>query len=345
VRLPQPEQEEPATAALAMPAHRLSVVVPMYDERECVEPMLDAVELALADYPHRWELVVVDDGSRDGTGEALQREAERRDNVRVVRLLRNHGQAAALQAGFDEARGDVVVTLDGDLQNDPRDIPRLVRLLLLRDLDLVVGWRRERQDPLLLRRLPSIAANRLVRAATGLPFHDVGCGLKAFRASVLREVRLRGDMHRLVAAWLATVTSPSRMAEEPVGHHPRRLGRSKYGLSRTFRVLVDLLVMRFFLRHRDRPAHFFGLAGLALSALGVLAVVVLAVLHLTDAWPAPPPLLAAAVTCVVGGVQLLAIAVLAELLLRAAAPGGEVRPLAAPRPPLAHDAGWHRPGA
>jgi glycosyltransferase involved in cell wall biosynthesis len=319
--------------AVALPDHHLSVVVPMFDEVDCASPMLAAIEAALSDYPHPWELVVVDDGSRDGTGEVLRREAARLGrHVRVLRLLRNQGQSAALQAGIDAARGDVIVTLDGDLQNDPRDIPRLVERLLREDLDLVAGWRRGRRDALLLRKVPSWLANRLIRRATGLRFRDLGCSLKAFRAPVLRAIRLRGEMHRFIPAWLATVTSPARMAEEPVRHHPRRHGASKYGLSRTVRVVLDLVAVRFFLRYRSRPGHFFGGAGLAALA-GAAALIAWGTLRGLPTGVAPLP-----TALLVLGAQLVALGVLAELLIRSGPPDAPpARREEAPGEP----GGWH----
>ncbi len=327
------------------PSHRLSVVVPMYDEKDNVDPMLDAIQAALAAYPAHWELVVVDDGSRDGTGPALQRHASRLgEHVRVVRLLRNYGQAAAMQAGIDAARGDVIVTMDGDLQNDPRDIPRLVARLLDEDLDLVAGRRQRRQDGLLLRRLPSMLANRLIRRTTGLEFQDLGCSLKAFRASVLRGVRLYGEMHRFIPAWLATVTSPDRMAEEPVTHHGRTRGKSKYGLSRTFRVLLDLLAVFFFLRFRARPGHFFGGLGLLVLGAGTGILGYLGALKLTGESIGGRPLLSLGFFCVIGGLQFLTTGVLAELLVRVYFEGRHARPFhAADAPALPPGAGWHGP--
>ena len=204
-----------------VPFHRLSVVVPMYNEIENAAPLIDEVQAALGGYPFPWELLVVDDGSRDGTGQKLESHgATIGPHIRVIRLWRNFRQTAAMQAGIDAARGDVIATLDGDLQNDPRDIPRMVARLLTESLDFVAGWRRERQDGLWLRKVPSRIANRLIRRLTGLQFHDLGCSLKVFRASVLKQVRLYGEMHRFIPAWLATVTSPERMAEEPVRHNP-----------------------------------------------------------------------------------------------------------------------------
>jgi glycosyltransferase involved in cell wall biosynthesis len=325
-----------------VPPHRLSVVVPMYNELENVEAMLDAVSAALARYAHPWELVLVDDGSRDGTGAALQRHAARLgEHVRVVRLLRNFGQSAAMQAGIDASRGDVVVTLDGDLQNDPDDIPRLVARLLGEDLDLVAGRRVRREDGLFLRRLPSIVANRLIRRTTGLQFQDLGCTLKAFRGSVVRQVRLYGEMHRFIPAWMATVTSPDRMAEEPVRHHPRTRGQSKYGISRTLRVLVDLVAVHFFMNFRARPGHLFGGLGLLVFTAGAGILGYLASLKVMGHDIGDRPLLLLGFFCVVGGLQFMTTGILAELLIRIYF-AGDARPYhAAPRAELAPDAGWH----
>jgi glycosyltransferase involved in cell wall biosynthesis len=344
--MPDTVRADPSVGAQAhapLPPHRLSVVVPMYDEVDNVEPLLDTVQAALGSYPFPWELVVVDDGSRDGTGKALQRHAARvGPHVRVVRLLRNFRQTAAMQAGIDAARGDVIVTMDGDLQNDPRDIPRLVARLLAEDLDLVAGWRQRREDRLLLRRVPSLLANRLIRRMTGLRFQDLGCSLKAFRAPVLKQVRLYGEMHRFIPAWLATVTSPDRMAEEPVRHHGRVHGRSKYGLSRTFRVLVDLIAVFFFLNFRARPGHFFGVLGLGVLSVGAAILAYLLALKIAGESIGGRPLLSLGFFCVIGGLQFLTTGVLAELLVRIYFEGHHAQTYnAAPQLPLGPDQGWH----
>jgi glycosyltransferase involved in cell wall biosynthesis len=332
----------PPPPATEMPPHRLSLVVPMFNERENVQRLVDEVQAALQGYAQPWELIVVDDGSTDGTGPALQRAAARiGPHVRVLRLTRNFRQTAAMQAGIDAARGDVIVTMDGDLQNDPRDIPRLVARLLHEDLDLVAGWRHERQDGLWLRRLPSLLANRLIRRSTGLEFHDLGCSLKAFRGDVLRQVRLYGEMHRFMPAWLATVTSPERMVEEPVNHRPRTAGRSKYGLSRTTRVLTDLLAMHFFLNFGSRPGHFFGSVGLVVSSLGTAILGWLMLLKMQGESIGTRPMLALGFFLLIGGLQFLTTGVLAELLIRIYYERGQAvpyrqRPLAAP----ADDQAW-----
>ncbi len=342
--MPAPSPQ--TTEAPAQP-HRLSVVVPMFNEIDNAAPLIDSVEAALAGYPWPWELIVVDDGSTDGTGQALDRRARLAgSHVRVLHLARNFRQTAAMQAGIDAARGDVIATLDGDLQNDPADIPRMVGRLLAEDLDLVAGWRRERQDGLLLRRLPSRLANRLIRRVSGLKFQDLGCSLKVFRARVLRQIRLYGEMHRFIPAWLATVTSPARMAEEPVRHHPRRAGQSKYGLGRSLRVVLDLLAMHFFLRFGSRPGHFFGGIGLAVSFVGGVMLAYLAVLKLMGESVGTRPLLSFGFFLVMGGVQLLTTGVLAELLMRVYFGQGHARPyqLRGPDdagPGSSTEAGWH----
>ena len=326
--------------------HRLSVVVPMYNEIDNAQPLIDAVQEALASWPHRWELVVVDDGSTDGTGARLEARARQvGDHIRVIRLTRNFRQTAAMQAGIDAARGDVIVTMDGDLQNDPRDIPRLVARLLNEDLDMVAGWRQRRQDGFWLRRFPSLLANRLIRKVSGLDFQDLGCSLKAFRAEVLRRIRLYGEMHRFIPAWLATVTSPSRMAEEPVSHHARTRGESKYGLSRTFRVIVDLVSMHFFLRFGGRPGHFFGVLGLFALTVGGLLLAWMGALKLMGEDVGTRPALALGFFLLIGGLQFLTTGVLSELLVRVYY-DGHGGPRAQPyqvlaRPSPDADEAWH----
>jgi glycosyltransferase involved in cell wall biosynthesis len=297
---------------------RLSVVIPMYEELENVSPMLARVHEGLAGYRGPWELICVDDGSRDGTGERLREEAERYGpHVRVIRLRRNFGQTAAMQAGLDAARGELIATLDGDLQNDPADIPRMVDELIARDLDLLQGWRQKRQDALILRKIPSRIANRLIGRVTGVRLHDYGCSLKVYRADVIKRVRLFGEMHRFIPVWAAGVTDPRRMGETVVSHKARALGRSKYGISRTFRVVLDLLAAFFFLRYRARPGHFFGSIGLVFGLLGGLIMAYLAVVKFGLGEDiGQRPLLFIGILFLVAGIQFLTTGVLAELLSR-----------------------------
>jgi glycosyltransferase involved in cell wall biosynthesis len=280
--------------------------------------MLSRVHEGLSEYPGPWELICVDDGSRDGTGERLREQAaEYGNHVRVVELRRNFGQTAAMQAGFDAARGALIATLDGDLQNDPADIPRMVRELEERDLDLLQGWRQKRQDGLLLRKVPSRIANRLIAKVTGVELHDYGCSLKVYRAEVIKRVRLFGEMHRFIPVWVAGVTDPRRIGETVVHHEARQFGRSKYGISRTFRVLLDLLAAFFFLRYRARPGHFFGSIGLIFGLVGTLIMSHLLVVKFGMGEDiGDRPLLFAGILFLVASVQFLTTGVLAELLAR-----------------------------
>jgi glycosyltransferase involved in cell wall biosynthesis len=289
----------------------------MYNEQENAILQLNEIQDALQDYPMPWEAIIVDDGSSDETVARLKQGAlQLGSHFRILELRRNFKQTAAMQAGIDAARGDVIVTMDGDLQNEPRDIPKLVHRLLSEDLDMVAGWRQKRQDGFWLRRFPSLIANHLIRKVSGLDFKDLGCSLKAFRADVLKQIKLYGEMHRFIPAWLATVTSPRRMAEEPVQHHARRLGESKYGISRTFRVIIDLLAMYFFLRFGTRPGHFFGGIGLAFSALGGVILGYLGMLKIFGADVGGRPLMWLGFFSFIAGVQLLTTGVLAEILMR-----------------------------
>lgn len=328
--------------------HRLSIVVPMYNEVENVEPFVTAVHEALKDHAQAWELIIVNDGSRDGTQQALDEQARQRGpHVRPIHLWRNFRQTAAMQAGIDASRGDVIVTLDGDLQNDPKDIPAMVQHLIANDLDLVAGWRQNRQDGMFLRKIPSKIANRLIRSITGMQFQDLGCSLKAYRASVLKRVKLYGEMHRFIPAWMATVTSPARMAELPVTHHARTRGESKYGISRTLRVVLDLLAVNFFLRFAGRPGHFFGGVGLGVGLLGTLILGYLGVLKLLGESIGGRPLLWLGFFCVLGGLQFLTTGVLAELLIRIYYERGDAASYHTTQvAPMDQAQGWHlAPGA
>lgn len=342
--LPPAEPQIPA----GLPEHTLSIVVPMYNEAENVEPLLDRLHLALRPYPWPWEVVLVDDGSSDATAVELARCArEWGPHVRIVELMRNFKQTAAVQAGLDAARGSVIVTMDGDLQNDPIDIPRMVKRLLSEDLDLVAGWRKDRHDDLLLRRIPSRIANWLIARMTGVRLMDYGCSLKVFRASAIKSVRLYGEMHRFIPAWLSTVTMPRRIAQEVVTHHARMFGQSKYGLSRTFRVVLDLVFVYFFMRYRTRPGHFFGGIGIALGALGSLILAYMfGVKVFLGEDIGTRPLLFAGFFLVIAGIQMVTSGVLAELLTRIYYESGSSRAyLARPAAPLDDAEGWYRENA
>jgi glycosyltransferase involved in cell wall biosynthesis len=296
----------------------LSVIIPMYEEAANVVPMLSRVHEALLAYPGPWELICVDDGSRDGTAAQLREQAGHcGDHVRVIELRRNFGQTAAMQAGLDAARGSLIATLDGDLQNDPADIRRMVSELEERDLDLLQGWRKERRDGLLLRKIPSRIANRLIAKVTGVELHDYGCSLKVYRAEVIKRVRLFGEMHRFIPVWVAGVTDPARIGETVVHHDARRFGASKYGISRTFRVLLDLLAAFFFLRYGARPGHFFGSIGMVFGVIGGLIMSYLMVVKFGMGEDiGQRPLLFVGILFLVFSIQLLTTGVLSELLAR-----------------------------
>lgn len=339
--LPPAEPQIPA----GLPEHSLSVVVPMYNEAENVEPLLDRIHLALKPYPWPWEVVLVDDGSSDATPAELLRCSQKfGSHVRVVELMRNFKQTAAMQAGLDAARGSVIVTMDGDLQNDPIDIPRMVFRLLTEDLDLVAGWRKDRQDGLLLRKVPSRIANRLIARMTGVHLKDYGCSLKVFRASAIKSVRLYGEMHRFIPAWLATVTTPRRIAQEVVTHHARVFGQSKYGISRTFRVVLDLVFVYFFMRYRTRPGHFFGGIGIGLGAIGAMILSYMMALKIFLGEDiGTRPMLFGGFFLVIAGVQMVTSGVLAELLTRIYYESGNTRAyLARETGPIEEGEGWHR---
>jgi len=244
----------------------LSVVAPLYNKTENVRPLVEWILQALESYVGTFEVILVDDGSRDGTWNEV-RAAAIDPRIRGLRLGANVGQTAAMMAGFDNSRGEVIVSLDGDLQNDPRDIPALVSKLS-EGYDLVCGWRQSRKDKLLLRKVPSWLANRLIRGLTGVPITDNGCSLKAYRRDLLRRISLYAEQHRFIPALSASVGA--RITEMPVRHHARRFGESKYGISRTLKVLVDLITLKMITTFRSRPLLGFGLA--AIPALAVALV-------------------------------------------------------------------------
>jgi len=323
----------------------LSVVVPMYKEEDVAQLLVERVHYGLSDYQGDWELVCVDDGSPDHTVDRLKAAAEQFGNqVRVIELQRNFGQTAAMQAGIDAARGELIVTMDGDLQNDPKDIPRMVDELIERDLDLLQGWRVNRQDAAIKRKLPSKIANRLIAKITGVKLHDYGCSLKVYRASVLKQVRLFGEMHRFIPVWVAGVTSPRRIGETPVTHHAREFGESKYGISRTFRVIIDIISVFFFLRYKARPGHFFGSIGLASGAIGgAMLSWLFAVKFFLGEDIGSRPMLMIAIFLILMALQFLTTGVIAEMLSRIFFQDNRsasfvVRPSA----PIAEDEGWKR---
>ncbi len=292
----------------------LSVVIPLYNEEDNVAPLCDALLGALTQMPHSFEIILVNDGSRDGTEARLAQAAQRDSRIRVLNFRSNKGQTAAMMAGMDYAGGKVIVPMDGDLQNDPKDIARLLDKLD-EGYEVVSGWRRDRQDNFMIRTLPSKAANWLISKVGGVPLHDYGCSLKAYRREVLQGFRLYGEMHRFIPIYAAA--QGARVAEIPVTHHARKFGQSKYGLNRTVKVLLDLLVVKFLTKYRTKPIYLFGQAGVGLLILAFLAgtwALYLKFFEGTSFVQTPLPLLVS--LCVIAGLMCLLMGLLAELIMR-----------------------------
>ncbi|HKV13303.1 MAG TPA: glycosyltransferase family 2 protein [Thermoanaerobaculia bacterium] len=293
----------------------LSVVIPLYNEEESVDALYEEVRAAADRLGKEYELILVDDGSRDATVARLREIAERDPRVKIVRFRRNYGQTAALQAGFDQAQGRVVVTLDGDLQNDPNDFGLLLESIE-EGYDVVCGWRRDRKDKMLSRRIPSMAANWLIGRLTGTRIHDNGCTLKAYRLDVVRKARLYAEMHRFLAPMLAL--SGCRCKEVVVNHRARRFGRSKYGISRIWKVFLDLLTVKMLLGFITRPATWFGMLSLPFLAGALLAFVASVYIHFTLPADGRYPLIfpSIAILFTVAFAHLILIGVFAELVVK-----------------------------
>jgi glycosyltransferase involved in cell wall biosynthesis len=288
----------------------ISIVIPVFNEERSVALLLDELRSALEPLGQEWEAIFVDDGSTDGSFAALTRLHDQAENVRVVRLRRNFGKAAALAAGFANATGDVVITIDGDLQDDPAEIPRLL-VKLEEGFDLVSGWKTRRRDPL-ARRVFSRLFNRVVGSMSGVRLHDMNCGLKAYRAAVVRGLPLYGELHRFVP--VLAHQRGYRVTELPVNHRPRNYGRSRYGLERYLRGFFDLLTVSFIGRYRHRPLHLFGGLGLTLGFVGTATLVYLTVLKAEGHAIGGRPLLILGVLLVVVGIQFLSLGLIGEMI-------------------------------
>jgi glycosyltransferase involved in cell wall biosynthesis len=291
----------------------LSVVIPVYNEEENVHLLYEKLREALDPMKQEYEILFVDDGSTDRTLSVLDVVRAKDNHIVVLSLRRNFGQTAAFAAGFDFARGDVIVTMDGDLQNDPADIPKLLERI--KDHDLVSGWRKKRKDPFFTRRLPSIMANWLISNVTGVKLHDYGCSLKAYRRDVIENLKLYGEMHRFipaVASWYGV-----RIAEVETVHHPRTHGKSKYGISRTVKVVLDLITVKFLQSFSTKPIQFFGPVGVLSGLLGFLILVSLSVDKLFKGRDiGGRPLLLLGALLVIVGIQLIGMGLLGEMLVR-----------------------------
>ena len=293
----------------------LSVVIPVRNEAPALEDLYAELTRTLRGWGGTYEIIMVDDGSTDESFDILARLQVLDPRLRVIRFRRHFGQTAAFAAGFDHAAGRLIVTSDGDGQNDPRDIPRLIEKLEAGHYDIVCGWRKERKDAFLTRLVPSMIANRLISWATGVQLHDYGCSLKVFRAEVVKPLKLYGEMHRFLPA-IASEQGVA-IAEEVVSHRPRRHGTSNYGISRTVRVVLDLLTVKFLLSYSTRPLQIFGVIGLAMGVLGVAITGYLAYVRLMGEQAiANRPLLFLGGLLILSGLQLVTLGLVAELQAR-----------------------------
>jgi glycosyltransferase involved in cell wall biosynthesis len=303
----------------------LSLVIPVYNEVENLSALLDEISAALDGENIDYEIIFVDDGSSDGSFELLESLREENNHIGIIRFRRNYGQTAAFAAGFDHACGDYVLTMDADRQNDPADIPKLIARIQQNDCDVVNGWRENRQDPLLMRKVPSKIANWLIATTTGVYLHDRGCSLRLFRNEVVQELNLYGEMHRFIPELCSF--NGFQLAEVPVNHRPRVAGESKYGISRTFRVIVDLFTILFLQKYSDRPMHLFGNVGIPLGFIGAFILFFLGVnkiwAGITDGLEGfhgyrigDRPMLLLGVLLIILGVLFVAMGLLAEIIVR-----------------------------
>ena len=303
-----------------MEAPKISVVVCVYNEEQNIRPLVQQITDALDGF--EYEIVYVDDGSSDGTVRELKSIAHPR--LYTLELRKNYGQSLALMAGIDFARGAYIVTMDGDLQNDPADIPAMLELAESGDYDMIAGIRENRQDGMFLRLIPSKIANWIIRGASGVTLKDYGCALKVFRAELAKDLGLYGELHRFIAV-LATLEG-ARISQINVRHHARKFGQSKYGLERTFKVISDLLLMLFFKQYRQRPMHLFGTMGVAVFGIGLVINVYLLIVKLlgNDIWGRPLLILGAVL--LLGGIQLITVGLMMEVQMRTYFESQEKRP-------------------
>jgi glycosyltransferase involved in cell wall biosynthesis len=293
----------------------VSIVIPVMNEEENVPILHQKITEAMAKWDREYEIILVDDGSTDRTFEILAEIATKDKHLKVIKFRRNFGQSAAMGAGFDAAKYDVVVTMDGDLQNDPKDIPAVVEKLE-EGYDIVSGWRKNRKDKLLIRKVPSKIANRLVRKSTHVNLHDTGCSLKAYRADVLKRIKLYGEFHRFIPA-LCRIEG-ARITEMVVDHHERRFGESKYNITRTFRVIMDLTTLNLLLKYLTKPVHFFGALTLFFNLIGLLAVAIFGINWL-GGWMTPEELnvqVSLAFLLLTAGASFLFWGLIAHLIVR-----------------------------
>ena len=292
---------------------KISVVIPIFNEVEDISPLSEALKAVMEEMETECEVIFVDDGSSDGSGDVLQDLASTDKRIKIIKFRKNFGQTAAIAAGVEHAQGEIIVTMDGDGQNDPKDIPRLLDKLE-EGYDVASGWRKSRKDPFLNKRLPSAMANRLISWLTRVRLHDYGCTLKAYRRDILRDVRLYGEMHRFIPAYASWVGA--RITELEVSHHPRKHGKSKYGLSRTTSIILDLITILFLQRYSTKPIRLFGGAGMTLFVLGVLTgfFVLFRKIIWGGVWISP--MILVSFLFITMGVMFILLGLIAEIIIR-----------------------------
>ena len=291
----------------------VSVVIPIFNEEENIPPLYQDLKAVMEEMGVKYEVIFIDDGSDDGSNEILQRLAQKHKGIKIIQFRKNFGQTAAIAAGVEHAQGEIIVTMDGDGQNDPRDIPPLLKKLE-EGYDVASGWRKNRKDPFLNKRFPSAVANRLISWLTKVRLHDYGCTLKAYRRDILRDVRLYGEMHRFIPAYASWVGA--RITELEVRHYPRKHGRSKYGLSRTSSIILDLITILFLQRYSTKPIRLFGGAGMTLFVLGILTG--LFVLFRRIIWGGVwiSPMILISFLFITMGVMFILLGLIAEIIIR-----------------------------
>ena len=292
----------------------LSVVIPVYNEKENISHLYKKLNDVLSDLKMRYEVILIDDGSIDGTYNELLKIHKKNSAFKIIKLRRNFGQTSAMSAGFDHSSGEVIITLDADLQNDPKDIPEILNKLD-EGYDIVSGWRKNRQDKAITRRFPSVVANKIISSLTGVYLHDYGCTLKAYRREIIENIELYGEMHRYVpavASWMGV-----KVAEIPVTHHSRKFGHSKYGVSRTIRVVLDIITIKFLLSYSQRPIQIFGLVGLLSGSVGFVITTYLIIMRIFFGQGlADRPLFILSIFMIFIGIQLITMGLLAEINMR-----------------------------
>lgn len=292
----------------------LSVVIPIYNEKQNISYLYENLNSVLPGIGRKYEVILIDDGSMDGTFKELLSIHEQNDNYKIIRFRKNFGQTPAMSAGFDYANGEVIITLDADLQNDPKDIPALLEKID-EGYDVVSGWRINRQDKAIPRKLPSKIANWLIARLTGVKIHDYGCTLKAYRSDVVKNIELYGEMHRYipaVASWMGI-----SVAEVPVHHHSRKFGKSKYGISRTIRVILDIITLKYLLSYSQKPIQIFGLIGLITGLIGCIVTIYLIIMRMFFNVPlSSRPLFTLSIFMIFIGLQLITMGILGELIMR-----------------------------